>query len=186
MLNRFRFPLAALALAAAAAVAPAQAAIFTFTGDTTGGPTFNRAFEDFSGLSGIGVANPYQVTEIAVTVSGDYTFLTTANLYDPFTFLYTSFNPADATANGVAGNDDLLGFTTSGFSATLTAGVSYFFVSTGFAPEDFGAYSTTIGGPGIAAVVPEPESYAMMFLGLAGIAVWMRRQRQVQQAQQPH
>jgi ABC-type amino acid transport substrate-binding protein len=172
-----RFTLLSLAIAAAAVCAPAQAAIFTFTGNTTGGPTFNRAFEDFSGLSGIGVANPYQVTEIAVTATGSYTFLTTATGYDPFTFLYSSFNPANATANGIAGNDDLLGLTTSGFAATLSAGVSYFFVSTGFAPSDFGSYSTTIGGPGIAAIVPEPESYALMLLGVAGLLAWSRRRR---------
>lgn len=172
-----RFPLAALALAAAAVSSPAHALIFTFTGSTTGQPTFNRAFEDFSGLSGVGVANPYQVTEIAVSVSGEYTFLTTAPTFDPFSFLYSSFNPADATANGIVGNDDLLGFTTSGFSANLVAGTSYFFVMTGFAPTDFGAYSTTIGGPGIAAIVPEPETYALMLLGVAGIAAWARRRR---------
>ncbi|MFM7532465.1 MAG: PEP-CTERM sorting domain-containing protein [Rubrivivax sp.] len=169
--------MAALALAAAMSFGPAQAGIFTFAGDTTGAPTFNRALDDFSGLSGVGVANPYEVTEFTVSLSGSYSFLTTSGGYDPFTFLYSSFNPADATANGIASNDDLLGLTTSGFSATLTAGVSYFFVSTGFAPTDFGLYSTTIGGPGLASVVPEPESYAMVLAGLAGLAAWSRRRR---------
>lgn len=170
-----RIALTALAFAAALAAAPAQATLFTFTGDTTGAPTFNRAFEDFSGLSAIGVNNPYRVTPIVVSISGDYTFLTTAPTFDPFSFLYTSFNPADATANGVAGNDDLLGFTTTGFAATLTAGTTYYFVMTGFAPSDFGAFSTTVGGPGVIGIVPEPATYVLMALGLVGVAAWARR-----------
>ncbi|MFN9745731.1 MAG: PEP-CTERM sorting domain-containing protein [Betaproteobacteria bacterium] len=172
-----RFATAALALAAMICCGPAQAGIFTFAGDTSGAPTFHRAVEDFSSLSSVGVANPYQVTEIAVSVTGSYSFLTTSGGHDAFTFLYSSFNPANATANGIIANDDLLGLTTSGFSASLTAGVSYFFVSTGFAPTDFGSYSTTIGGPGLAAVVPEPATYALMLAGVAGLAAWSRRRR---------
>jgi len=172
-----RFALAALAFATMAAMAPAHAVIYTYTGDTTGGPTFNRAFEDFSGLSGIGNSNPYHTFEFTVSVAGPYTFVTTGPTFDTFIFLYSpSFNPASATSNGVNANDDLLpGFTTSGFAQTLSTGVAYTLVTTGFAPGDFGAFSTTIGGPGVVTLVPEPATYALFAFGLAGVGMWARR-----------
>ena len=159
----------------------AQAASFqVVTGDTTGAPTFNRALSDFSALSGVGVANPYTTYTFTVSVSGDYIFNTTA-AFDSFVFLYqNSFDPADATANGVIANDDLLfgnSFYASGFEATLTAGTTYIYVVTGFDVTDAGAYSTTIAGPALTTPVPEVQTYLMMALGLAGLATLRRRQR---------
>lgn len=167
-----------LALAACAVAGTAQAEIFTITGDTTGAPTFNRALGDFSALSGVGTDVPYNLLEITVDVSGNYTFLTTA-AFDSFAFLYSpSFDPMAALDNGLAANDDLLpGFTTSGFAFGLTAGTAYQYVVTGFANSDFGAFSTTIGGPGVVTVVPEPEAFALLMLGL-GVVGFAARRRQ--------
>jgi hypothetical protein len=171
-------PLALAALVALGVASQAQAAIFTFTGDTTGGATYNRALEDFSGLSIVGTAVRYNAFEFTVSTAGTYTFLTTAMGYDPFVFLYgPSFSPSDALLNGLAGNDDLLGFTTSGLAFDLSPGSTYVFVNTGFANTDFGMFSTTIGGPGVVTVVPEVSTYAMLALGLA--VVGLARQRKL-------
>ena len=159
--------------------APAvQANISTYTGDTTGAATFNRAVADFSGLSGVGTAVHFNQDSFTVDVGGSYTFLTTGD-FDTFTFLYQgSLNPVDATANGIAANDDLLpGFTTSGFAANLTSGTKYTFVTTGFGNNDFGDYSTTIGGPGMITAVPEPAEYALFAAGLGLIALRFRQRQ---------
>lgn len=158
----------------------AQAATFqVIPGDTTGAPTFNRALSDFSALSGVGTDNPYTAYTFTVSVSGDYIFNTTA-AFDSFVFLYqNSFDPSDATANGLAANDDLIygsSFFASGFEVALTAGTTYVYVVTGFDPANYGAYSTTIAGPAVTVPVPEVQTYLMMALGLCGLAVLRRRQ----------
>jgi hypothetical protein len=170
-------PVVLAALLPLGASLPAQALIYTYTGNTTGGPTFNRPLEDGSGLSAVGTAVRYSSFEFTVSASGDYTFLTTAPSYDPFVLLYSpSFNPGAALSNYVGANDDLLGLTTSGLGATLNTGTTYVFVNTGFGNLDFGAFSTTIGGPGVITQVPEPEVLAMMALGLAVLG-WARQRR---------
>lgn len=177
----FRQTAFALAVAAACVVAPrAHAAIFTVTGTTAGAPTFNRPLADLSGLSGIGTAVPYSVFRFTVSVAGDYTFLTTG-AFDTFALLYSgTFSPSSPLTNAVIANDDLLAspFTTSGFAATLSTGTAYSYVVTGFANTDFGAFSTTIGGPGaITAVsaVPEPTTYLLLGMGLGVISLMRRR-----------
>lgn len=172
-----KFHVACVAAAAAACLSlPAQAVIFTFTGDTTGGPTFNRPLEDLSALSAVGTAVHYSSFTFSPSVSGDYTFLTTGE-FDTFLLLYSgSFNPAAALTNAIAANDDLVAppFTTSGFAATLAAGSTYVLVNTAFGNTDFGAFSTTIGGPGVVSVVPEPASFGLMALGVLGVALRRR------------
>lgn len=170
---------AAIALSFAVA-SVAQAVTFqVLPGDTTSAPTFNRAVDDFSALSLVGTDVHYSAYTFTVSVSGDYIFNTTA-AFDSFVFLYeNSFNPTDATSNGVIANDDLIfgsSFHASGFEVELTAGTTYTYVVTGFDLPDAGAYSTTIGGPVATTPVPEAQTYLMMALGLVGLAVLRRRQ----------
>ncbi len=173
------FKRALLALAVTAGLsAPAHAVIFTFTGDTTNGPTFDRPLESLTGLSAIGTDVNYSVFSFTVDTAGAYTFLTTGE-FDTFVILYAgSFNPASPLTNALKANDDLLGITTSGFGQALTTGTVYHYVTTGFDSDEFGAFSTTIGGPGVVTQIPEVGTYLMMGLGLGLIGAVQRRRAQ--------
>jgi hypothetical protein len=171
----FRTALAALTLLLALAP-PARADIFTITGNTTGAPTYNRLTEDLGALSGFGTDVAYNILSFQVTVDGIYTFLSTAE-FDNFIFMYEySFDPNDPFTNALGANDDLLTTTTSGFAGPLFTGTTYFYITTGFSNEDFGAFSTTIGGPGQVMLVPEPASWALTALGLSMMGFLRRRQ----------
>jgi len=160
--------LAIVALSLATTPALAQ----TFFGNTTGKPTYNRALQGFSGLSGVGTATHYEVIAFTVTITGSYTWQNTATapaLWDNFTFIYqNSFNPAAALVNGIASNDDNPTIGLSGFTIALTAGSSYFYVVTGFGNNDQGAWradvTSTSGGQ--VTFVPAPGATALLGMGL--------------------
>ena len=176
--------LLALALAATAMVAsPALAGTTVFTGDTTGGPTYNRPVSGRPAtiLSGVGTAVRYVVTPFTVSLSGAYNFLNSAR-YDAFLGVHGgSFNPANALLNNLAYDDDGGPGSDSAINAlSLFSGTSYFAVSSGFANSDFGAFTLTIDGPGNiigggTAGVPEPATWAMLFLGFFGVGAIARR-----------
>ena len=171
----------AAAVGLLALVGSAQAVTYNYGGNTTGAATYNRAFEDFSGLSALGQGVNYQTLIFSVTASGTYAFTSTATGgWDNFIFLYSpSFNPSAALTNGVIANDDSSGIGFSGFSTGLTAGTNYVLVTTGFeGGVDFGAYTNSITGVGSVNVVPEPGTYGLMALGMAVIGVAVRRRRQ--------
>ena len=176
--------LLALALAATAMVAsPALAGTTVFTGDTTGGPTYNRPVSGRPAtiLSGVGTAVRYVVTPFTVSLSGAYNFLNSAR-YDAFLGVHGgSFNPANALLNNLAYDDDAGPGTNSAINAlSLFSGTSYFAVSSGFTNSDFGAFTLTVDGPGNiigggTAGVPEPATWAMLFLGFFGVGAIARR-----------
>lgn len=157
--------------------------LFVLSDTTAGGPTFTRPLEDGSGLSAVGVGVRYDRFDFTVGTAGDYTFLTTG-LFDTFSILYgPGFNPGSPLTSFLAANDDIIAppFTTSGFAATLMAGVTYSLITTGFAPTDFGAFDTLISGAGAirpigVAVVPEPDTVALLFAGVA-LMGWAARRR---------
>lgn len=167
-----------LALAFFAFASTAQAdSIHTITGDTTGAAIFNRPVEDLSGLSAIGTDVSFNQFSFTVSAAGEYSFLTTA-VFDSFVFIYSpSFDPGSSLTNALIGNDDLLGTTTSGFVTYLDADTPYVLVVTGYEGFEYGQHSTTIGGPGTVTVtaVPEPETYALMVVGLGVVGLARRR-----------
>jgi hypothetical protein len=141
---------------------PSQAATFTYSGDTTGAPTWNRPVSGNppTNLSGTGTNTPYDVFSFTVDASGSYSF-NSSSPYDNYGFLYQgSFNPTDQFTNVIVGIDDINGDDYA-FTTNLNIGTNYFLVSTGFDNSDFGTFTTTIDGPGnvssgASTSVPEP------------------------------
>lgn len=183
LLPALRAAAAALVLGAAL---PASAAFYV--DDTTGGPTFNRALSDFSGLSGVGTDVAYDVFAFSVGADGTYRIrsftegLRAGSPWDQFLFLYSgSFDPSAPLLNGVIANDDFGAIGRSGFDVALMTGVAYYLVTTGFGNEDAGRFLNVVRGPGdILPVVPEPGTYALLAMGLFGVALAVRRRAQTQ------
>lgn len=173
-----------VAAAALALALPASAAFYL--DDTTGAPTFNRALEDFSDVSAVGVGVAYDVYAFTVTTSGDYRVRSFAEgvfqdaPWDQFIFLYQgSFDPAQPLVNGVIADDDFNSIGRSGFDIALSAGTPYFLVTTGFDPDDQGRFLNIVRGPGeVIPVIPEPETYALLAVGLGAVVLAVRRRRQ--------
>jgi hypothetical protein len=178
-----------LAIALVASV-PASAVVFTTSGDTTSGLTYNRPVPaNFpTTLSGTGTAVRYNTLSFTVSTAGSYDFLMTSTTsgFDPFISLYRpTFNPSAPLTNALVARDDFGAppFNTTGFSRSLLTGTNYFLVFTGFNNQDFGTYDLTINGPGTvtpgAGAVPEPATWAMMIGGFGAVGFAMRRRQKV-------
>jgi hypothetical protein len=173
------------ALISSLVVPRVQAATFTYTGTTTGAPTWNRPVENFNSpptaISGAsGEAVPYNSFGFMVSAPDNYVFRSTAN-FDNYTFLYQNyFNPTNPLLNILIGNDDNPTIGLSGFTKSLTAGTNYFLVTTGFDNPDVGTFRNTITGAGniTPTSVPEPATILGSLVAI-GYGVYARRKMQL-------
>lgn len=155
----------------------------TFSGDTTGGPTYNRPTAGGSGLSTVGTDVAYEVIPFYVTADGlyDIEIIPTGDL-DSILFLHEgSFDPLDPLASYFDGTD--AGFEGEGElleGEPLVTGVQYYIVVAGYynVGEDFsvGGFDGIISGPAtpVLGVIPEPSSLGLL---LATFPLMTRRRR---------
>lgn len=143
-----------------------------YSGDNTGGPTYNRPLAmnqgGTCGNSGVGTAVQYVAHTFTAPVSGDYVFSTCGGAtFDTFLSLYQSpFNPAGACAGNtlIESSDDVCG-AQSTITATLVGGTSYVLVVSGYANTDVGPYTVTSTTPNT--LVPGVEWYTASTGGTA-------------------
>lgn len=161
-----------------------------WSGTNVGGVSFDRAFADCIGISGLG---PVLGSEqpFYVDTTGAYDFSSTQS-YDGYIHIYEgAFDPADAELNCVIGDDDGPGGigTSEVLGVTLEANVQYIAVTSAFEAGDEGTFDNTITGAGgvflgpplpSAATVPtlSPLGMVAMFLvlGLIATIVLVRRE----------
>ncbi|MCG9912213.1 MAG: PKD domain-containing protein [Flavobacteriales bacterium] len=125
-----------------------------FSGNTSGAPTYNRPLSIAQGgacaNSAVGTAVPFATHSFVAPSTGAYSFSTCGNAsFDTFLAMYQNpFNPAGACAGNtfVASNDDACSLQST-LNVTLTAGVSYTLVVTGFSNTSFGPYTVVTTNP---------------------------------------
>lgn len=124
-----------------------------YSNTVVGGPTWNRPFEDCSGLSSSGTGVPRHVQPFSVSANGSYDLTSVQDGgWDGFLLLYiNTFDPNNPLTNCIAGDDD--GANGIGESeilgVALTAGTQYILVTTSFDPTEQGTFTNTLDGPGI-------------------------------------
>ena len=118
--------------------------------DATSANTWDRPFAAGTCCSGLGPVSFSVYGPFTVDTDGDYTF-NSVQAFDGYVFLYeTSFDPLDPLVGFITGDDDGAGGigTSDLDDVALVTGTEYFFITTAFSAGDFGAYTTTITGPG--------------------------------------
>jgi len=135
-----------------------------FSGDNTSGPTWDRPYTLGTGTSGscsISSQGPvnYEVQPFFVDITGLYTIYAAWTGYDGYLHLYeNAFNPLDQCVDLIALDDDGPGGTSDSeiVDVTLTAGLQYYLIASGYSAGAFGPYSGTIDGVGTATLGTVP------------------------------
>ncbi len=87
----------------------------------------------------------YDFFTFTVSATGSYTITNFYPQMDGYLHVYqNSFNPNNPCATYVAGNDDFNGITLSVVNVTLTAGVTYYLVTSAYGASQSGQYTTSI------------------------------------------
>ena len=137
--------------------------VAVYSGDTTGGPTFNRpnGGNPPTSTSTSATAVPYHVHTFTAPFAGlyDVNSQSVTSGYDNFTALYSpSFSAAAPLGHIVQANDDRVSTSRSGFFQTLTAGQQGVLVTTGFNNLDFGQFNNTIVGSPSMRALPDNQA----------------------------
>jgi hypothetical protein len=174
----------ALALTFTALTASAQ----SFSGALTStSPLFARPNTSATALTENSTYR-FDVLNFRVTSDASFDVVITAATFDTFLCLYTgAFDPNAALSNAPRCNDDF-SLTRSGFaSVPLLDGTDYFAVITSFAQQATGTYTLSFTSPTSTAFipervidppvtgVPEPSSFGLVLVGLAGLSAARRR-----------
>lgn len=174
----FKFSIVAMIVVMALALVPVatvDAGTTMYSGDITGGASWDRPFSDCSGISGLGPVT-YEAQQFYVDTAGTYDF-SSIQSYDGYLLLYIDpFDPTNQLNNCLGGDDDGGGgIGTSDFSFALTANTTYVLVMTAFANGDVGTYTNTISGPGnivLGPYAPAPAAMNIPHNGLVLINSW--------------
>lgn len=164
---------AVLAVAGLAGLASAQ----SYSGSTLDPDGFwDRPIGAGPSISGLGPV-AYDVQAFFVSASGSYN-LNSVQDYDGYLHLYVgAFDAADQLNGILAGDDDGAGGigTSDIDGVSLSAGVQYFLVTSGFGAADAGTFTNSVSGAGQATfgLIPAPGATAL--LGLGGLAAARRR-----------
>lgn len=149
--------------------------IENYTGDTTGGPLWDRPFASGTCCSSLGPVT-YEIQPFYVETAGNYDFSSNQNdtlpdQWDGYLFVYVDgFDPLDQLTGFVAGDDDGTGGvgTSDIDGVPLEANRLYYVVTTGFADDDFGTYMNSIEGPGVIRLGPLPSVPTLGEWGMIG------------------
>lgn len=158
----------------------------SYSGDTTGGPLWDRPFASGTCCSTLGPVS-YQIEYLRVGATGEYNLLSEQD-FDGYIFIYQdTFDPLDQEANFVAGDDDGPGGigTSEILGVTLEADRTYIIVTTAFSAGLEGVYTNTVEGPGDIrfglASIPTLGEWGMVafVMLLAGAGVFLSRRGRI-------
>lgn len=121
----------------------------SYSGDTTGQPTWDRTFASGSGISTLGPVT-YSIEYFSISENDSCSINSIQSGFDGYMLVYAnSFDPTSQSTNFVAGDDDGNGGigTSDIDSITLDSANMYILVTTGFAAGDEGPFTNTVTCP---------------------------------------